>query len=78
MPFFTFICHYLLQTEQRIFYGEKKMIKTNPEYRLQKITTSFTSPCGEIGIRPEPNTVCLSSENATCNGKVTTEISERL
>lgn len=35
------------------------------------MTASFTSPCEEISIRPESNTVYLSSENATRNGKVT-------
>lgn len=52
------------------------MIKANPEYRLQKITISLTLLCAEIDCRPEPNTVHLSSENATWNGKGTSEISE--
>lgn len=54
------------------------MLMSNPEYSLQKTTISLTLLCEEIDCRPEPNVTHLFAENATCNGKVTSKISELL
>lgn len=52
------------------------MIKINHEYRFEKITIALFYK--ELGCLPEINTVCLISENPTCNAKVTRDMSDLL
>lgn len=54
------------------------MIKIKCAYKFEKITISLALFCKDLGCSPELQTVCLISENATCNAKVTRDIFELL